>query len=367
MVADLPGAPAAGRELAYSAGPGLQPCRRREYWLLTFPARIIGYVYTNCPDCGGRDLRYITPNYIECRSLKDISVPVGLFGNAMHIGGSRVCGYCFQIDPGSALMTDAVRDSGWVQCSCGRYAIGRCMDCNRALCGKHGSSGDSFLCADCFNERAEPGYRARAAAEAAATAERTAFGARLDIAADSPERVLDLLTARDASIADDVLRGAWARVRQHITHSHELVSVIGRSGSNDSASRSLRLRPKPKVDLGIWSEERRSDLWLASGAGRLNRGTHSSPKWEENLDLWLDPSGAIWRATTEDACLVQYAPEVNQSLILPPGCPFVAAPVPGKIRLYAEHGRAAQLAEGKPIDPASRATALRTVLRAHLA
>jgi hypothetical protein len=55
----------------------------------------------------------------------------------------RPCGHLFQIP--TATRT--------APCSCGRESIGQCIDCERPLCGLHGTGEAEFLCESCREGR----------------------------------------------------------------------------------------------------------------------------------------------------------------------------------------------------------------------
>jgi hypothetical protein len=153
--------------------------------------------------CGGASLRELTPGFYECTSSIDASIPPGLAGNPGWLHGSRPCGDRFQAGP--ALATEP--------CWCGRHSIGRCRDCNRPLCGLHGTTAGELLCGECIAARAER-RRAREA-EAAAAHERSLEARGRDLSANlaecsSARDLLMLLRGREEAVPDaDALRSAW--------------------------------------------------------------------------------------------------------------------------------------------------------------
>lgn len=100
---------------------------------------------TSCPQCGGSDLRQITPGFFECVSQVQVgAIPPGVHGNREYLPVPGPCGHRFQVGGGSGQAEP---------CACGRDSIGACRDCNRRLCGLHGTDGGEFLCAGCIGKR----------------------------------------------------------------------------------------------------------------------------------------------------------------------------------------------------------------------
>lgn len=100
----------------------------------------------SCPQCGGTDLRQITPGFFECVSQVQVgAIPPGVHGNREYMPVPGPCGHRFQVSsPGQTEL-----------CSCGRDLIGACKDCGRRLCGLHGTREGEFLCRDCIGRRKE--------------------------------------------------------------------------------------------------------------------------------------------------------------------------------------------------------------------
>jgi hypothetical protein len=112
-----------------------------------------------CPRCGGTSQRLLSPGFVECTS--DV-----LQGVAPVPGGERpiyaTCGNQFWISAPAA---------GAPSCSCGQFAIGHCVVCGAARCGRHGvSQGDRFLCPSHLQEEAANAQAEAGAALAAAGA-----------------------------------------------------------------------------------------------------------------------------------------------------------------------------------------------------
>lgn len=86
-----------------------------------------------CPECGGQRADLIAPGYYRCLS---------------RIDDERLCRYEFQIGP--------PQPAGSPFCQCGLFAVGKCTDCGRWVCGKHsGHDQDKLLCTDCLAARHE--------------------------------------------------------------------------------------------------------------------------------------------------------------------------------------------------------------------
>jgi hypothetical protein len=206
-----------------------------------------------------------------------MSLPPDPASNPGWLHGSRPCGHRFQAGP--ALATEL--------CWCGRHSIGKCRDCNRPLCGLHGTAGGGLLCGNCVTARAERQHAEEAqAAEASARAVQERgrdLSANLAQCSSAPE-LLTLLSSRGASVPDaDALRSAWTRVvaSDGFDATHEVVELSGRPtvrgpmASHDSKRR------------GSWSEtDQRVAAWHAPDAGV------SSSNWR--VDGWLDSNGDVW-------------------------------------------------------------------------
>lgn len=96
-----------------------------------------------CPACGGTERRLITTGYYECLTMR--RRPVGL---AQLPGQPEQVVYraeqCLQrYQEGPTQMTD--------MCTCGTYAIGRCKQCDTAVCGDHSAlvGGIGRVCISC--------------------------------------------------------------------------------------------------------------------------------------------------------------------------------------------------------------------------
>lgn len=99
----------------------------------------------SCPQCGGSELRQITPGFFECVSQVQVgAIPPGVHGNREHLPVPGPCGHRFQVG-GSGGPAEP--------CHCGRDSIGACRDCSRRLCGLHGTNEGEFLCAECIGKR----------------------------------------------------------------------------------------------------------------------------------------------------------------------------------------------------------------------
>ena len=99
----------------------------------------------SCPDCGGAQRRSIGLGYWECTS--DVArpgesvEPAGYGGQPVVVTrwSSGPCGTRYQEGDGSMVSANP--------CSCGTFAIGRCAECGRLVCGDHSVlKGDRRLC-----------------------------------------------------------------------------------------------------------------------------------------------------------------------------------------------------------------------------
>lgn len=80
-----------------------------------------------CPVCHGTDLQEIAPGYYECHSYNDAR--------------DGTCRERFQVS--------GMPHQPAIYCGCGTFAIGRCVECKRPICGDHSQLTDSGrLCGD---------------------------------------------------------------------------------------------------------------------------------------------------------------------------------------------------------------------------
>ena len=161
--------------------------------------------------------------------MVDASVPPGLMGNEDWILGGRPCGHRFQVGAGRSELCGIPQ--------CGRDSIGTCQGlCGRRLCGMHGSTTGSFLCAACARElaarqerqRDEAERKAAAAAErevAETTRRREALQAKL-VAATTPPEIAHLVVENKGLLTEEVSRAAWIRIAESraIEPSHDLMA-----------------------------------------------------------------------------------------------------------------------------------------------
>jgi hypothetical protein len=67
-----------------------------------------------CPNCGGADATELAPGYWRCDSYRD----------------EDFCGHHYQV--GGAALTSAQP-----LCECGTFAVGKCAECGKWVCGSH--------------------------------------------------------------------------------------------------------------------------------------------------------------------------------------------------------------------------------------
>lgn len=131
-----------------------------------------------CPHCGSAEREPIAPGFWRCTSVSTHTERrlVGVDGNIpiyQDFSVSRVCGTEYQELTGDMSGRVAV-------CDCGTFAIGRCSDCDRNVCGSEACSTmheGKRRCQDCMapRRRVEAEARARAEAEASANRQREAL------------------------------------------------------------------------------------------------------------------------------------------------------------------------------------------------
>jgi hypothetical protein len=161
-----------------------------------------------CPNCGGTQVRQITPGFFECESRVLVGVvPLEVSGQPAPIPDYRICGRRFQ----------AGKTAETPLCACGRYSIGRCSDCARPLCGEHGTANSPFLCDECVTRRATAARRQHAITdlETARAAGADAKSDRERICVAIREAFGDALAAQEAQLRAAV--PAFLASASHIT------------------------------------------------------------------------------------------------------------------------------------------------------
>jgi hypothetical protein len=276
-----------------------------------------------CPKCGGFDIRQITPGFFECKSM----VVAGIIHRPDGAGpmpAERPCGHRFQVGSTSAAEL----------CWCGRQSIGRCADCARPLCGKHGTTDGLFLCGDCLDQRdqrrrdertaAAERLQAIAAQELAETERRRAAVAAKLVSAQDPDEAMILIIENTADITDDVAKAAWLRLvgSGAVKPTHDIVTAVG-SGhflitgwQNDPGWR--------------WHETSRADAWCAE---KVTLPGRQGPE-----DRWLDGDGVMWRKVSSTLELRKgsgptFTRGETNWVALPPSQPFRSTGCPQSLGL----------------------------------
>lgn len=214
-----------------------------------------------CPRCGKSDIRQVTPGWFECKSLfggeydprVDAWVPPFPCGHRFQAGlpGSEACGIP----------------------QCGRDSIGRCQgSCDRRLCGLHGASTGSLVCADCLAVRARHQAERDADAAGRVAARHERLVKELE-RASTPADLLRCLAAADDTFPLAPCARAWVAVvgARLLTPSAELVDI-------DYQKRGFW--------GGSWVETARAPAWAAG----------ASPTWSTPAES-LGPIGGAQTRT----------------------------------------------------------------------
>ncbi len=293
-----------------------------------------------CPECGGGEVRQITPNSYECLGQVLVGMaPPEATGMPHPAPIHRPCGARFQV--GSAAPTPSCA-------SCGLDSIGGCEDCGRRLCGRHGTSGGPFLCGDCVRQR--QARRAEAEAASARDEAERREGERKELEAilagsDSPGEVAAALRRQEGLVDRDRCRDAWRR----------LAPVLGLAPTHDC----LEVSGRGSI-LHPWRETPASRIqaWRAAGVGsyRIPAYGDADGVIKTDVDLFLAADGTHWRSTGLEEEFPRTQITISRRLILPRGAPFQTrrrkgySQVPGSTQIqtwYAPHMRSEQGVEGE--------------------
>lgn len=270
-----------------------------------------------CPQCGGTELRILTPGSYECMSPVLVGMLPNAHGPGMHQPAHRLCGHLFQIGAGPSGET----------CPCGRFAIGRCQGCDRALCGMHGARTSRFLCSDCI-ERERAASREREAEARAQAATRRAGDSHAATAlvqrSDDPSAIVEVLTAHEDLVPVEAMRCAWQRFAEAglFTASEDMVTVEGRA----TAGGYVLSRGTYTTQFGKWTETSREPALRARGAGRqvIPANGEQSECCIEGFDVWFDRSGQLWSDGRGRGPAVLSIKERRETarVVVPTGAPF---------------------------------------------
>jgi hypothetical protein len=88
-----------------------------------------------CPNCGGLDRDPIAPGFWRCTSLRRVVEEVGGPGLTNPFAGPPVIRTERLVACGAEYHEGA--PAGAETCACGTFAIGRCLQCGRSVCGSH--------------------------------------------------------------------------------------------------------------------------------------------------------------------------------------------------------------------------------------
>jgi hypothetical protein len=230
--------------------------------------------------------------------MLDRSMPPGMAGNPDWLHAACPCGHRFQAGQAVAAAL----------CGCGRFAIGRCKDCDRWLCGDHGTQSSPFLCASCLRERRSQEQlkekEEKDAAEAAVAAEHAAFvrsqaAARAALStATTPARIARVLGENRGLLTINDCKAAWIRVPacDLLQPTHEFVKVAS----------------LPHLLILDWQTD---TGWLWHTRGPRADGWRTTVG---DSEFFVDREGAIWRSGH------MLIPEWPNHVVLPRGARFRA-------------------------------------------
>jgi hypothetical protein len=116
-----------------------------------------------CTNCGRYEFRLIAPNYVECGGFTEHTFVAG-----RQVVGMQVIGFGPTGMPHHAPIyvpvyeivrrpckrrrhqVEMTESSGWPECLCGTFAIGRCFVCQRPVCGDDSQFADGVrVCVSC--------------------------------------------------------------------------------------------------------------------------------------------------------------------------------------------------------------------------
>ena len=217
-----------------------------------------------CPSCGGAEAEALAPGLWRCVSRRLVGVVdgPGPFQQPVYMP----CLHEYQTAP---------QVPSTIECHvCGTFAIGRCMQCRRAVCGYHSRLvADRRTCAPCVQDAKRQREAAAAEAASALREDVLAYSRALDCARD-PGRVLEVWRSApsDLSLEPQSCDRAWSvLLRSEIfVSNHDVVSI--------------KASPRRMAPFLSWVETDRVAVWHAPApAGGWDRG--------EQFDVYLDADG----------------------------------------------------------------------------
>jgi hypothetical protein len=176
------------------------------------------------------------------------------------------------------------------------------------------------MCADCARERVEAEERTRVA-EAATRAGDLEDG----LNTGSLHEVLRLLAEQGREATLSTATRAWTRLANSgaAAPTHDLVTVTGES-TRGWLGRRFYGPPSQNSEIGMWSEVARTSAWHAQAVAPRDTGGLDVAVFED-LDLWLDASGATYLSfsPSETYLTMSGQPPYEKMLLLPRDAPFV--------------------------------------------
>lgn len=273
-------------------------------------------------------MRQITPNSYECLGQVLVGMaPPEATGMPHSTPIHQPCGALFQL--GAAVPTPSCAN-------CGLDSIGACEDCERRLCGRHGTSSGPFLCGDCLRQR--QARRADAEAASARTEAERKERERGELVAvltgsDDPGEVAAALHRHEQMVDRDQCRDTWRRLAPalDLAPTHDCVEVSGRGSI-----------------LHPWREvpESRIAVWRAVGVGSYRIPAYGEVQEERktDIDLFLAADGSHWRSTGMEEQFPRPQRTISRRLVLPRGAVFQTrrhrgySQVPGSTQIKSWYG-----------------------------
>ena len=188
--------------------------------------------------------------------------------------------------------------SGEMICACGTFAIGRCVECSKPVCGQHSSmTRGRRLCGEhAAAFRARQTQHERAASQAAQ--DRIEVAARRLEQASDPREMLAALEELGPRTSRGSLSGALRRLAdlRTLLPSHDLVGIHAYRGYKKGFHQVERWEEISREPAWFVKDGSEREAFAVSAVAMAGFGSSDGPKslGMKPCDAWLTDSGRIW-------------------------------------------------------------------------